>query len=433
MPSLEAVNSIEALVQSAIEREPGGTVWVGFSGGVDSTALLLACQRVAGRYLPLSKLRALHVNHGLQANAERWVEHCRVVCAQLEVPCTVASIAISPAGNLEANARTARWQVFAEHVDRQDLLLLGHHQQDQTETLLYRLFEGRGLLPMRSSGQVGAGRFARPLLSVERDDLRDYVAAHSLPWVEDESNQDTGLTRNFLRHKVIPGLTARWQGLHKAVQRVAAGNVATNAALQHTLASLADTVLLDQLPAEPAAHQAWLRSYLRSRGVYDVSDKALREFASVSGQGGHAQLDCGSAALHGYAGRLYFEKNAHTEQQTGQMLALGEHLAIGAGRLSLQPATPDDDLYFDYAGPLQVRFRQGGERLRIAPHGQTKTVKQIFSAARVPPWRRGRYPLLFDDKQLVCVPGLAVNVDVRRAGEACCATWIDSAALNNQI
>ena len=153
--SSDSARDVESLVGAALDEFAPTQVWVGYSGGVDSTALLLAACRVVSVHHPQIELTGLHIDHGLQAQAGEWAAHCRETCSKLGVPLVVQAVEVAGAGNMEANARAARYAVFEKHVQTDELLLLGHHQQDQTETILYRLFQGRGMAAMRSDGGIG--------------------------------------------------------------------------------------------------------------------------------------------------------------------------------------------------------------------------------------------------------------------------------------
>ena len=129
--------------------------------GVDSAALLHLVSRSMGQRF---SLLALHADHGLQPESRQWVEQCRKLCQRLQVPIETEAVTVADTGNLEAAARQARYSFFARHLQDNDLLLLGHHQQDQMETLLLRILQGRGFL-MRRFGSLGSGHFLRPFLS----------------------------------------------------------------------------------------------------------------------------------------------------------------------------------------------------------------------------------------------------------------------------
>src|SRR5699024_7076691 len=112
-------------------------------------------------------LRAVHINHGLQAQAERWAEHCAEVSAALGIPLTVLAVQCrtGPGISVEAAARTARYDAFAQHLADGETLLLAHHRDDQVETLLLRLLRGagvHGLAAMPASRPLGRGRLLRP-------------------------------------------------------------------------------------------------------------------------------------------------------------------------------------------------------------------------------------------------------------------------------
>lgn len=179
------------------------TVTVALSGGVDSVALLHAVRALHGH------VAAVHVDHGLSPNSGEWASFCRQLCAEWNVPLIVEQVSVdraSPQG-LEAAAREARHKVFASI--RCDWVALGHHRGDRAETLLFNLLRGTGV---RGAGAMpeSRSRLLRPLLPVSRDDIVRYANAHGLSWKNDESNTDLRLTRNFLRHSILPALKRRF-------------------------------------------------------------------------------------------------------------------------------------------------------------------------------------------------------------------------------
>ena len=125
---------------------PTERLWVAFSGGLDSTALLVAASAVcASRTLPLV---AVHVDHQLQPDSAAWSNHCRSVCEALGVAYESYSVTVSDQGSLEAAARQARYRALTAAVPETDLLCLAHHADDQLESRLLRLFQGRGMQGM---------------------------------------------------------------------------------------------------------------------------------------------------------------------------------------------------------------------------------------------------------------------------------------------
>ena len=416
---------VETLTLQTLEQLKPTEVWVGFSGGVDSTAQLIAAQRVINELSPQPLLRAVHINHALQEAAMDWQVHCAQVCQRLSVELHIERVEVKQSGNLEANARAARYDCFARLLSPGSLLLLGHHQQDQSETILYRLFQGRGLLPMRQQAVLGAGQFARPLLPVPPEMLIEYVQSQGLTWIEDLSNKDARFERNYLRHQVLPNLQQRWHQLHDALARVAHSHAAVQRALTHEVAKYNDTVPIVALPLDEDTRIAWLRIYLNVRGLHHVADKALREFTDQLTHRSMAHLAFAEQGdLYGYNNTLYFEKPVVEASDSPSTIALGDTVCLDYGWLTLQSAAAHEPGAFVYPGALTIKFRQGGESLVV--RGINKSLKQLFNEARVPPWRRAGYPLLYDHSQLVCVPGIAQRdlVSAQPGAAYCKAVWL---------
>ena len=197
------------------------TLAVAFSGGADSTALLLAALRLQHGIAAMPaqrgdlprKIMALHIHHGLQAAADGFAAHCQQVCQQLAVPCHVQHLAlVCPSGDsVEAVARTARYAALAALAQQHgaQAVLLGHHTDDQMETVLLALSRGAGVAGLAGMpwqfvrhGSV----FARPLLDVPSADIRHWLQTHQVPWLDDPTNADPRFTRNKLRHSLAPVL-----------------------------------------------------------------------------------------------------------------------------------------------------------------------------------------------------------------------------------
>lgn len=288
-----------------------GRVWVGYSGGMDSAVLLEAMAELRARVALAPRLAAVHVNHGLHPDAARWAEHCERRCDALAVPLATHSI---PPGELaatgasvEAAARAARYAAFAAQLAAGDVLLLAHHADDQAETLLLRLLQGRGVLPMPATRSLGADTMlARPLLEVPHQALRDYAEARALSWVEDPDNASSTPDRNYLRHQVLAPIRARWPQAAQALARSGAASDAQREALERLLADIPELVAGD---CQGAAGVARLRAWLAGQGEHQVTDRALGEFCRQvqDSDGQRGALRLGAGMLQARAGRVIFE------------------------------------------------------------------------------------------------------------------------------
>ena len=184
---------------------------VAYSGGADSTALLHACaQRWPGQVV------AIHVHHGLQAAADGFAAHCRASCAALQVPLVVAHVdARHRAGQSpEEAARHHRYSALVEQARNAFAqpvasIALAQHADDQVETLLLALSRGAGvagLAAMPAQWQRDGMDWYRPLLRVGAPDIRAWLKAHHIAWVEDPTNTDPSYTRNRIRAQLLPVL-----------------------------------------------------------------------------------------------------------------------------------------------------------------------------------------------------------------------------------
>lgn len=262
-PDLQArVGAFIAARLAAHER-----LCVGLSGGCDSVVLAHLLSRLG----LADRLSAIHVHHGLSPNADAWADFCQRYCRDLGIPLLIRQVKVAPSAPCgpEAAARQARYAAFAEVPA--ECLALAQHRGDQAETLLLNLLRGAGVtgaaampLERRSAGR----RLLRPLLAATRTEIEAYARTNDLAWVSDESNADTALTRNFIRHAVMPILQQRFPAAETALAQASA-NFAEAAGLLDELAALDWALAADgeaaRLPVLRALSLPRLKNLLRFR------------------------------------------------------------------------------------------------------------------------------------------------------------------------
>lgn len=408
--------SLETRLLEALSAWRGAPVWhVAFSGGLDSTVLLHLLAGLARRQ-QLPVLCAIHVQHGLQAVAQAWPAHCLRVCAALKVPLSLREVQVQPGASLEQAARDARYAAFVELLGADEVLLTAQHRDDQAETLLFRLMRGagaRGLAAMPASRPLGSGQLVRPLLEVSRAELEDYARANGLDWVEDPSNCDERFSRNFLRRQVLPLLTQRWPQAVASMARSAAH-------LSEAQALLDELAQTDQAAIDEASRFAWLslpslplaplltlsaarqrnllRHWLAPLTPLPDSDHWVGWTSLVNAAVDAApvwRLACGE--LRRADGRLWWLSGLWL-----QPLALIDLPVMAAMQLSLPGNGHVRLLGQTPEGALQVRYRQGGEALRLAGRGR-RDLKRLLNEAGVPAFLRNRLPLLYREGELLAV------------------------------
>ena len=255
---------VERTLYEFVHSKNPKRICVAYSGGADSTALLVALSNV----VDVKRILALHANHQLQVNSELWEKHCIEQCNQLGVEIEVERLEVPAMGNTEAIARAKRYAFFSRFLGPGDLLLLGHHHQDQVETSLMRVFQGRGLIQMPQQRILGKGAMGRPLLKLTRASLTEYLSQRECSWVEDQSNSDQSFDRNYIRSRILPAIAKRWPNYLKALDRVITYDRDKDVILRNYFNSFIDPVDIKVLPNGISAKIAWVRGYIESRGYY---------------------------------------------------------------------------------------------------------------------------------------------------------------------
>ncbi len=376
----------------ASSRKPrSGSLAVALSGGVDSVVLLHRLKDRPG-------VRAVHVHHGLSPNADAWAAFCRRLCKAWGVPLAVRKVRVVRSGKgVEAAAREARYAVFRK-LDV-DALALAHNLDDQAETVLLNLLRGAGVAGasgMRRVSRLGGKRLERPLLATSRKEILSYARAHGLEWVEDESNADESLTRNFVRRRLGPLIETRFPAWKAALARAA----------RH-------------FARRDARADALLRAYLKSKGLRAPSEARLVEMLKqLTGEGTRTLLEHDGAELRVYRGRLAIEKPARAAAFRPVRWRGEPSLALPALGGELRFRRVRGRGIATAHRPLQVRVRSGGERLKPDARRPRRTLKNLFQEAGVPPWQRDRLPLLFHGEQLVWAPELGVDAAFQAAAGA---------------
>jgi tRNA(Ile)-lysidine synthase len=459
---------VEDVLRRQVRR--GNHVVVALSGGIDSVVLLHLL-------VPLSasmgfSLSAVHVDHGISANAGKWSTFCRELCYGSGILLETARLKIEcePGMSLEAVARDGRYKVFATL--QAEYVALAQHQDDQAETLLLQLLRGAGVkglaamplvrdLPLgeelqdeslvaefsRESRDVATPRdrprLLRPLLHLSRREIEDYARENGLRWIVDESNEDVSFDRNFLRREVFPLLEKRFPAYRATFSRASrhmaeASDLLDELAEADSAASLtAEKLHIEDLRrlSLPRARNL-LRYTLAQRGTVLPSaaklDDILRQLLS-------SRCDANPHVIFGDVEVRCFKGTVHVRKvrKPGQLREpSGEAVLPAASAASIAPVTwrGESELSLPHLGgrlsfrhenrmengaciqlaklsdqPVTIRMRQGGERLRPDCNRPRRSLKNLLREAALPPWERDALPLIFSGEHLVWVPGIGID------------------------
>ena len=407
-------------------------IWIGFSGGPDSTALLHLFYYWAKATQQPQKISALHIHHGLQKEADEWALHCRNVCTNLAIDYHEQRINVQPVAgkSTEDVARRMRYAAMAQRLTSKDVFCTAHHGDDQAETVLLQLIRGsgpQGLAAMPESRRLGAGWLYRPLLNVSKEAITDYLKRFtSTPVIDDPSNADPTVARAFVRHRVItllkqhyPSITkilvrnARWQQEALEILRMQAAKDLMTVHCRDR-----NTLSCDVLAALPLARsRAVVRLWIKKKGYPCPRSVQLdRWLANVLSAGPDRSpvMQLGNIEVRCYRQYLYFVRplpketiNVFKSKHWSWTLLSKQKLPVGYLR-AVYTKGPDL-LHANLINQsLYIRFRQGGERIKLSSESKSHPLKDLWQKYAVPPWERWYIPLIYRGMELIAVPGLGV-------------------------
>ena len=419
----------------------------------------LASHGAAADALPRLRVRAVHVNHGIHPNAAKWAAHCRALGRRFGVPVRVLTTRIlrTPGVSLEAAARDARYALLADELEAGECLLTGHHEDDQLETVLLQLFRGAGLAGLAAMPAIApfaGGSLARPLLSRSRAELEKWARSRSLSWIDDDTNFDESLDRNYLRRQVLPLIRERWKGVASAVSR-SARHAAEGQRLLDTLAradveraSSGAALFVPALRAlPPDRRRNALRFWIMQCGARVPDTSRLEEMAGPlidARPDANPSVTWGDVTASRHADLLAISsvsrprsrgssRRARADEEcAADVLAPPDDLAA-TGTASVEwpwtttPRLPLADggtleLKADPHGPidldvlperLTVSRRRGGESLRPRRGGPRRTLKSLLQESHLPIVQRRFLPLVFSGVTLLAVGSLWVDESIQ--------------------
>jgi tRNA(Ile)-lysidine synthase len=437
----KVVETIEAALLRAGLRQ-GSSILVGLSGGADSVALTCALLDLRKRLG--FRLVAAHLNHRIRRDeSDRDEEFVRSMCARLGIELFVEraaglDVSISTA-NLEERARDARREFLLRVADRvqADFVALGHHRDDQAETVLMRLMRGAGAAGMAAMAERGPAKIIRPMLSLSRAEIREYLDARAIPFVEDSSNSSRDILRNRIRAELLPMLERDYApGLGGRLVELAGemrslDDLVTAIAARELDAMRVRGGALDLsgfLALNLAVQAVAIRLYLAERigslrRISRAHVEAIRELILESGPSDSIDLPGGWRAEREYNFlRLVnaLERKADNAAFSVAIAADGITIVEVAGfkfeasTIAAADASMPDSLFvamFDAAkiadaGLVARNFMKGD---RIHPMGMrgTRKVQDVFVDRKLQRARRERFPVVMVGGTIAWLPGLA--------------------------
>ena len=405
------LNKLLAFVRQYDMVHPGDHIICAVSGGADSMALLFAM------YLLKQKLKidvsAAHFNHQLRgAESDRDAEFVKDFCSRHEIPLHLEAEQVIPGKKgLEAAARDARYRFLRSLPGK---IATAHTANDNAETVLMHMVRGTGLKGLGAIAPV-SDHLIRPMLSVTREDVLQFLDAYHIPYVEDSTNETDAFLRNRIRHNVMPLLAKENPKLAENLSAMAL-RLREDAALLLERAERSQTTDVFALRELPASERSQvLSNLLKSWGVCEPSAEHILQLERV------VFSDKPSARVS-FANGVVIGRNYHTLQPYSQdakldMVTLPCPGEIVLAQHGLRIACAEAEAYSDNmncftvctVGPVYLRARREGDCIRLP--GGTKSLKKLFIDRKIPAMERSRVPVLADDLGVLWVYGFGPNRD----------------------
>ena len=437
-----------------INLENYSRIAVAFSGGLDSSVLLHSLVSIPEFK---EKVFAIHVNHGLSPNSKSWIKHCEKFCSGLGVNFIPLTIELENSKTNENILRQARYEALFSCLKQGDVLCTAHHQDDHIETILFRILRGtgiKGLAGIEKYSQMEGIDLIRPLISYSKKDLLDYADKFEVNWIEDESNEDLSISRNFIRKKVIPNLkNDNWPEYKNSISYLSSKAKEANeildeiAYLDLKLCASESLDRLSILKIKELSHARAMNVLFTWLGInthLGVSNKLTDQvYKSIilASESSNPVVTFGKKGQKGSFQIRRFNNFLHhlplTETETLSNKKVwkwnsDDPLELPTGTLSMQVAL-GKGISTQLTEPgISIKGRIGGERCKPEGRSKSQKLKKLFQEYGVPPWVRDRIPLVYVGDQLAAVSDLWVCEEfvAKKDERGIVLSWADN--LDNQ-
>jgi len=428
---------VQQSILKLIKQYPNYPIVVAYSGGLDSQVLLHTIYQLSTQTTSFPKVYICHVHHGLSPNADSWLSFAEQVCSTYGFSLTSERVVldIGNGESLEAQARTARYQVLKNVSTEPALIVTGHHLDDQAESFLLALKRGAGLKGLSAMAhQINLDKhiLARPMLSVSRDEIHAYATEHRLTWINDESNGDSRFDRNFLRNEILPLINERWPAFNNTVAR--------SAVLCQENQQLIDEIAATDFASAKQSDHCLSLDFLSTLSVARFNNVIRYSVAQLGGlmpsqaqlamlfsqlnvqQDKSPEIKIGQLVARRFNGNLYLTP-VYKELSTFEHIVcwndfenkdLTVRLPDNLGKVvfSINPfeqsgnvtkiSLPKD------SNILKIVFSHQNPKVTPEYRQHSRSLKKVLQELRIAPWLRKRIPFIFAEDELVSALGYFV-------------------------
>ncbi len=399
-------------------------VYAGFSGGADSTALLLALNELSEKMN--FTVRAIHINHMLRGEeSSRDEEFCRRLCEKYKIVLYTESVNVKEYSkmykcSIEQSARILRYEAF-NRIASGGIICTAHTADDNAETVIFNLSRGTGLKGL-SGIPVIRGNIIRPLLTSSRKEAESYLALKGQDFVTDSSNLTDDYTRNKIRHNVIPVLNGINSGMLRCI-----GNMTDMLREENNLLEeLAGLHSGDDLRGLHTALRRRVISLVLREHNIEVSYELVRRTEEMINSDVNEKINVKSgcyAVINDGKLEIIYDKKPAVNLPEPQIVKIGDNIFFGdktvtvfvnnseinSVKSNVHEILTNNMMDCDtIQGDIVLRTRRNGDSYIRYGRDFTSSLKKLFNDRKLPPDERGRIAVLTDDNGIIWVEGFGV-------------------------
>lgn len=415
-------------------------ILISYSGGLDSTVLLYQLIPYMKKY-PFLKLRAIHINHQKNQYASIWSKHCKKNCIKHNIEIIIEKINTNIDQNFQEIARNLRYKIIKKHILAQEILVTGHHLNDQCENFFLSIKKGQGTL-----GLSGIQKYkifnnnltiVRPLLKYEKNELKKWAILKNINWIEDNSNKNNKYDRNFIRNNIIRPITKRWPFFRK--------NCARSMYLCH-IQEISLNFFLDQIICQKKTLNNPLNIKYLQLYIQELQTLLIRRWIFL-----YTKHVISYKITQSICNNVIYNKNKNTIKTiTIQNYKILKYKNLIFQMNSYNSLCNLRLFWYDYNCPLKlpqnlgylvqnssgikipypqknmlvnIRFRTK-KYIHFGKFHQIR-IKNIWQENKIYPWDRNRIPLLFYDNELIAIIGILVLPFSKKYDKFWKISWIN--------
>ena len=409
-------NQLKEIVLNSLNKTKKNKFLIALSGGIDSILLLKTINEI--KEVSNFEIRAIHINHNVAKNALAMQEHCIKICDESNIELIINKIDKIENFNREENLRDERYKLIFQNMYDDEALVLGHHNNDQIETFLYRLFRGSsplGLSCMDEISQRSSRTLCRPLLSVTKDDIEHLGKILNIKYINDFSNNDISFDRNYIRKEIIPKIKNRWKSLDNVMHHNITLQSDYSKVVNDYCKTLYSEIIIDnkldikKLKSYPIYLETiflkyWIKFYLE----YNLSKNEIYQIQLIINGNNNDYPEFklkNNFLITRYNNLLYINESLDKMHEDKKIWDMKQDINFGNFNFSLD-ILKQKGLYTSLSSkaPLILRLVEGKEKIMLN-NNHYQDLKKVFQSNAVPTWERDKFVLFFSNNELLLAYG----------------------------